>query len=259
MLALFFIGVKFSDRPREREAAMETRPGSVSSMPALVAAALVCIGIVAAVAAMANSTATRVSATASALLPAPASGWTDVEQLELGYAPKFTGYDESLAAGFIRGDKLIELHEFVYREVTQDSELVNQQNRLFDPELWRLSVRSHEEVVLRDGRELDIESATLYRPGQRLRIYNYYIVGGRSTASRLRAKLIEIYDMALGRSAPSAFVAVATPLQLGQETTADEILRRFVVDHHDRLLHCLSAVESTQSDCLLPSTDQQTR
>ncbi len=257
MLALFFIGVKFSDRARDPEGTTQTRPGTVSAMPGLVAAVFVCIGIVAAVSAMANSTATRVAAKVSPLLPAPAGGWTGVEPLQLGYVPKFTGFDQSLAAGFIRRDTRIELHEFVYREVTQDSELVNQQNRLFDPELWRLSMRSHDEVVLRDGREVDIESATLYRPGQRLRVYSYYIVGGRSTASRLRAKLIEIYDMALGRSAPSAFVAVATPLQLGQEAAADETLQQFVVDHHDRLLHCLSAAESTQSDCLLPAAEEQ--
>ncbi len=91
MLALFIVGVKFSDRPRKRDVNGETRPGQVSPMVGLVATALACVGVVVAVAGMANATATRVAATAIAQVPAPASGWTAIGELELGYAPKFTG------------------------------------------------------------------------------------------------------------------------------------------------------------------------
>jgi exosortase A len=249
MLVLFYVGVKFSDRSRDSEVTREIRPGPVAGVPGLVAAAILTVGIAAAVAAMASATATRVAGVVSSLPPAAAPGWAEAGELELGYAPKFLRHDQSISAAYMRGDTRLELHEFVYHEVSQDSELVNQQNRLFDSELWRLSTLSHDEVELADGRDIAIESAILYRPGQRLRVYSYYIVGGRTTASRLRAKIIEIYDMVFGRSTPSAFVAIATPVQLGQESVADDVLQQFVADHHDRLRECLSAGESGHGSC----------
>ncbi len=168
------------------------------------------------------------------------------------------GYDESLAAAYMRGDTRLELHAFVYREVSQDSELVNQLNLLFDPEMWRLSTRSRDDVELRSGRDVAVESATLYDRGNGCVSTAITLSAGDPRRAGFWAKFLEIYDMVLGRSGSSAFVAIATPVQLGQETAAEEMLRQFVVDHHDRLRRCLSAADSTQTDCRLPTSDEQT-
>jgi len=250
MLILFFIGVKFSDRGREQKARVEKRSSSVSSLPGLLAASILTVGIVISVASTAKSTASRSPVMVSALLPAPGPDWTKREDLETGYAPRFRGFDQALAAAYESDGTTVELHEIVYLGDRQDSELVNQQNWLFDPELWRLSTRSRGTLSLADGRAIGVEMSTLYRPGGRLRVHSYYIVGQRWTTSRILAKLFVTYDLLLKRSTPRAFIAVATPLQLGQESAADDILIQFIREHHDRLQLCLSGGNTSDVGCM---------
>jgi EpsI family protein len=251
MLVLFFVGVKFSDRTRAQEVQTAKPPSSVSSVRWLIAAAMLATGIVVSIAAIAKSSASRASLAISAHLPAPREGWAVADDaFELGYSPRFRGFDQSLAAAYELRGSVVELHEVVYLGVRQDSELVNQQNRLFDPEAWRLSTRARGAVSLADGRAIEFETATLYRPAQRLRVHSYYIVGNRWTASRIGAKLFEIYDLVFRRSSPRAFIAVATPLQLGQESAADDILNQFIREHHDRLQLCLSGGNTSDDACL---------
>jgi len=155
--------------------------------------------------------------------------------------------------------KIVELNAIVYSGLSQGSELVNQQNRLFDPEVWRLSTHSRQEQSLADGRRIEFAAATLYRSRQRLRVHSFYVVGNKWTASKLEAKLFEIYDLITKPDLMSAFITVATPVALGQDSMADDILIQFIADHHDRLNLCLFNDHASDSVCLSDIPSSQLR
>jgi exosortase A len=254
IIAMFFVGTRFSDRSGREGTRSSARKSSDASPPLAVAGASLAIIIVAGVTSvLAAKSETSSGLPSLARLPAAADGWQSKHELELEYSPKFHGQDIALAGGYTDGQIVIELNSIVYNSINQDSELVNQQNRLFDTEVWRLSTRSRGEISAADGRKIEFDAATLYRSAERLRVHSYYVVGNRLTAKRTVAKLFEIYELIVGRSSPRAFVAVATPVQLGQDSIADNTLSRFIIDHHDRFLRCLSGTGAAPGDCLVPT------
>ena len=224
---LFWLGNLFSDIDDAAPIARSTSSASAVSVTRLAVTALLAMGIVLAPhGAQRLLDASRPLAAQVHLPVVP--GWQGPEPVASALGPNFRGADQTLCARYKSPDgRSVTVDIVYYRQQGSRGELINHDNRVFDPERQRQIDYGHR--VLRAGgpvrdvdvlrlRDLQADSDSLY--------WYWYDSHGQRTANRPAVKLADGLARLLGRNEGGALVVVATPLQDG--VPAAEVLAAFV-------------------------------
>jgi EpsI family protein len=165
-----------------------------------------------------------------ASLPAGHDGWSGpVPPLDDWY-PEFRG-DTTIQAGRYLGlAAAVDVYIISYRSLSQHSELINETNRIFDPERWILVGETIGTADLTADKPLVyVETELREFTGIRRLIRHWYLVDGRSYRSRMVVKLIELGNTLAGRSTPAGVLVISTRFD-GDAGQAAGVLDAFMAE-----------------------------
>jgi EpsI family protein len=129
---------------------------------------------------------------------------------------------------YAKGDQRVAVYVAVYRNQKQGAELINSQNVMIHQkhEVWS--------NVGESGRDESVGSATLplrqtllRSAGQRLLIWDWFVVAGQDVTNPYKAKLIQARDQVLGRGDDGLAIIVAAPYA-ETPAAAEKSLRDFI-------------------------------
>lgn len=182
-------------------------------------------------------------------LPRAADAWSGPGPVTTGYRPAFVGASDHIAGRYEKDGQPVELFITFYGRQTQSQELVGWKSKLFDDE-WRMLGSGRDGVSLPgEGGNLAVRTMLIDRPGQRIRLWYWYDVGGRLTSGQSAAKALQAWHAITGNRSGDALVVVATP-DYGFGTAIDpEPLDAFVLHHHAAIKTCLRRAAGDQEPC----------
>lgn len=149
-------------------------------------------------------------------LPTELAGWTGPGAVPFNWVPQFTG-DTITASGRYRiDDAPVDIYVISYRSQSKDSELINEANRVYDPELWVLiETVARADSVATGLRYLETELSG--QPGENRLIRHWYIVDGQPTLGRVSIKFTELMNTLAGRGTPAGVVAISAPFTVDSD------------------------------------------
>jgi exosortase A len=235
MLILFWIGARW----REDEAPVPADPRAGTSDVALPGAGLRTVGgaalaallVVAAWPAWAAYLQHRADAdTRVVQLAAPqdAGGWQRQAEQATEWRPSYKGATASVFQTYVKGGQPVVLYVAVYRNQKQGAELINSQNVMIHPkhEVWSNVGESNRTETVGEA-ALPLRQTRLRSAGQRLLIWDWFVIGGEDVVNPYKAKLIQARDQVLGRGDDGAAIIVAAPYA-ETPAEAEQALREFI-------------------------------
>ena len=160
--------------------------------------------------------------------PVPGGEWRGPVASRSGWQPHFSGTSGELLAAYERDGVEAGLYVAYYAHQSQNAELVNETNALYDRDRWKLRT-SRDHVVQRAGgearrvREIELVSAA----GDERLLWFWYQMGDRRATSRHAAKLIQLWDTVTGTPRGAAVAVSLRPS--GTMAAAREALGDFVI------------------------------
>lgn len=185
-------------------------------------------------------------------MPAPASGWSGPNAVQLGFAPAYQTPDQSEAARYTGAGGEVEVHQFKY---SVESEIIRYDNRLFDGDDFRLISSDEREIELGDAGRLRLQRRVIERDGERLIMLSWFDIGGRLTHSRIEAKLYSALRSVVGGRPSDLMTAV---VKVTDDAHDDALLADFVRAHFESLHQC-ARVQSQAAQCVDVATSQARR
>jgi|GEM_PF-3196122 len=136
----------------------------------------------------------------------------------------FPGSDKQIAYSRTNPDAWV--MAAIYQNQTQDEELVNENNTLYDPAVWTQFENSYHRFE-RLGRVMPYREQLISNAnGERKLIWLWYEYGFSRTNNALTAKLFDLYSL-VKRSNTAAVVAIIVPIEIDVQSarnTAENIL-----------------------------------
>jgi EpsI family protein len=175
-------------------------------------------------------------------IPAPdMPGWTAVPP-DIAFRPEFPRPHAELMQGYRRGDVQVDLFVGYFAQQSTARKLPRNLIGLGDESQWRRAAAGTFRVDVA-GEPLTVAAERIIgRPGER-RIWAFYWVNGRFTASLLQAKIEELKGELLGGRRDAAVIVLSAPLQ-GDQARTDQVLASFAADI-DRLRATLAGLGPT--------------
>jgi len=219
-------------------------PAGAWRVPSSAAAALVLIALGPALAAYGDARSRAASAAVELAAPAGVGAWSGPAPQREPWDPQFPDADATFGADYVRGADRVSLYLAVYRSQSDQRELVNERNSVYDPERWGRSARVEVPVPLAGARPGRVLEVSMRRPahGHRL-VWHTYYVGGRYVTSGWLAKLYQLRGVLAGTTG-GAVVAVSTRVE-GGERSARERLRAFLAEMGPAVEAALAAAPGT--------------
>ena len=235
MLLLFWIGARW----REDEAPVPADPRARSSdialpgvgLRAVGGAALATLLVVAAWPVWAAYLDHRADAdTRVVALSAPrdAGGWQRQTEQVTKWRPSYIGATASVFETYAKGGQQVALYVAVYRNQKQGAELINSQNVMIHQkhEVWS-NVGEAKRAETVGAAALPLRQTLLRSPGQRLLIWDWFVISGQDVVNPYKAKLIQARDQILGRGDDGVAIIVAAPYA-ETPAAAEQALRDFI-------------------------------
>ncbi|MEO1594048.1 MAG: exosortase A [Pseudomonadota bacterium] len=169
---------------------------------------------------------------ASLLAPASAAGWVGPNDAALAFKPDFKTPDQATSVRYETGGARVDLHQFKY---SSNNEIIHFDNRLYDPDAWRLIEKGQLDLTLPGDRDLRLSRRIIERDGERLLMLSWYDIGGRVTQSRIEAKWFSALRSVVGGQPSDLMFAVVKTTDDAHDETA---LTAFVAAHYDALRLC---------------------
>ena len=231
---MFVVGSIWRDPP-----AALPQPQRVAPAPLSLRGALRVLAVTAVAALMWPLAAWALSDHGGAVAPVDVSaprapGWVVAPEVDAwDWRPRVVGADGSLYAFYqpegAAAAAPVGLYVGVYRTQRQGAELVTSANVMIEQEhpVWSDTLVRPVRIELQRG-EFHLDQHLLSsRNGQRLLVWNWYLVGDRHTANPYLAKLLEAKSRLLGNRGEAALIAVAAPYDEKPETAA-QVLTAFL-------------------------------
>lgn len=215
ILLLIFIGTRFADGGPVRP-----EPAADRAVPAFaLRAPIVATGLAVALAALGPIYAGFLESArwrldlAEAMPPAVAAPWHLDADSSDSWQPNVVSPDREFRDAFSSGTagdrRQVQRYVALYDAYGRHNNLVRSPNRVYDEDTWVRTTLGTTAVTV-DGKKATIDTAELrYQNHDRL-VWYFYVVGGVVTGNALEAKLRQAELILSGRSAVSAFVAIAT-------------------------------------------------
>ena len=116
-----------------------------------------------------------------------------------------------------------------YSYQSQDAELINSENRLFDDSVWHRVDDHSENLSLAPNQKWEVNSLTIRSKDKKLLLWYWYEIDGKPVVGKLLAKVRESKMRLLGESKGSYLVVLATPVLL-EVDDARAVLRKYMID-----------------------------
>jgi exosortase A len=215
ILLLIFIGTRFADGGPPRPQPPADRAPPAFSLRAPIAAtglavALAALGPI--YAGFLESARWRLDLV-EAPPPAVAAPWQRDADSADSWQPNVIAPDREFRDSFSLGvgddHRQVQRYIALYDAYGRHNNLVRSPNRIYDEDNWVRTTLGTAKVMI-DGKPATIDTAELrYQNRDRL-VWYFYVVGGTVTGNAFEAKLRQAELILSGRSAVSAFVAIAT-------------------------------------------------
>jgi exosortase A len=232
LLGLMWIGMRFREDGHRAEAlAVAPVLAPRGAGPALVAASFLVLAIGAAAPAYAAWRESRPPTIDRAAIqpPPPAPGWRLIEGAADAWHPVVEPPDIERFAAYQRGADTVFLALAFYETQRRGAKAVSAIERMADDHSWTRVADSAVPAEL-DGRRRIVTQTRIrsVSAGNRL-VWNWYWIGGRVTASRPLAKLLQAETTLLEGRRSAAVIALATPYN-DDVARAARVLQDFVRD-----------------------------
>lgn len=183
-----------------------------------------------------------------ARVPAPRAGWTGPTTASTDWQPQFLGATRVVTAAYLRGANPVDVAVLSYAQEHAGNELINSENRLFDPDVWTwLSERSLL-LALPDGQQIPVFAVQVRRNLTRRSIWRIYVVGERAVSGGLSAKFARARAILGGDGAQGAALVVSAA-QTGQNVAPEREVREFLLNYYPQLLQCLREHAGPSAAC----------
>lgn len=136
-------------------------------------------------------------------------GWHLVRGSKDSWQPSFPGADATLRQTYEKAGRRIHLYLAYFRLQRQGAELISQSNDVSGGKRWE-SVGSGGATAPIGGSDTTVRREIVVGRGGRRLVWNWYWLDGVPTASGLTVKWMGAQDRLLGRSRPSAAIAIST-------------------------------------------------
>jgi EpsI family protein len=212
MFLLFLVGARFredGDQSERDEAARTTAAAPAAwraAVPAAVAVAAMAIGMQVFAVRQADAGDTRPVVIEAV---APRQGWNPEPVAPDKWQPRLRAPAATQVQQFEKDGRRVSVYIGVYRNQTQDSELVNAMNDLEHAVSmpWSLVIQGAPTVDIGDTR-VRVSSALARQQNQTLILWQWHWLRDRLTTSEAWGKALLAVDRLLGRSDTSAWVAI---------------------------------------------------
>lgn len=228
MFILFGIGVRFRDDQATEPARhpfVAPSPDRQQSVGIAVVAAVAVMLVGPALLHLLKARAGSGVETQLADLPA---GWTPTAS-DSPWQPSFQPSDQSLRRALTNGATTIYEFVDVYRAADGGVDATSSGNALVDKKVWRID----QELAAPDP---DMRLVSVRSRAETMYVATWYQNGPRRTASVVRSKLYEAWDMVVHGGSTSAIVVFAVD---ADERNIDGFLQ-FIADYHPALSRCLA-------------------
>ena len=183
-------------------------------------------------------------------LPEAAEGWDGPTPATLAYSPVAPGSDYYLAGSYLGSDDRVEIHEVFFSEQSQGDELVGQESKIFDDNLWRpVQWYGTDTFVTPAERRITVKRVLLTDGRKQILLWFWYDIGGWSTTSEALAKLYHAVHSLTRRHAGDALYVFVTPVSDEATARASLQLHRFLRDHLGPIRSCLRVVSELPPGC----------
>ena len=251
MMAMFMIGARWADASVSDEGLPNTAMTTAQDRPvwpaALLALALLALPVVVENRLGAVQAGSRAVDVQIGDLP----NWQREPAAPSGWRPVFSNPAAEIHSGYSQGSAPVGLHVAYYRLQGYDSKLISSSNVLVqsDDKQWT-HVASETSAVEFGGRQLLVRaselrgSATPGVSGERLRVWQFYWVGGQLTISPVEAKLYGAWHELSGHGYDAAYVIVYTRKEADNGADADRLLARFMRDNWESIAAALARAQA---------------
>lgn len=240
ILALFWVGSLFREKDREKvreKNGEETNAAAAVEMP-LTASSGRTFAVW-----MAVATSLAVSAPGLAAwldtqraqapvrhpeLPIGRNGWSGPYTDESAWQPHFAGAMERRGE-YRKNGRNVQVYLAFYPRQTQEAELINAMNTMYDAEQSRRLAESEFQVPLSNGRAWRVHATQISSAGNSRLIWHWYEVDGDATTNHILAKAYEVRGRLSASTKGSAAWAISTQYEL-TAAEAEAELAPFVAD-----------------------------
>ncbi len=191
--------------------------------------AMLC-GAGAAAARFENAVPSPADAAIAVALPAGIAGWSGPAfGARSDWQPQFHGAGHTSMAGYRRGADTVQVFAAVYWAQSQGRELINSENRLYQPLQWRLVRAGEAQLATDSASAIGVRTLVLQRGVRRRMIAFWYVVDGTPLRSALAVKIAHLKRLFTDRSLRPTIIAVATD-GIGETERGVALLSGFLQD-----------------------------
>ena len=148
-----------------------------------------------------------------ATLPAQEDHWSGPDAPAADWSPGFHGDTTTEAGRYSGPEAAVDMYIISYRSLSQQSELINETNRIYDPGRWMLIGETVGKSVNAAGEPLAYFETEIYEFGGIRRLVRFwYVIDGRPYRNRVAVKLIELGNILMGRATTAGVIAISTSI-----------------------------------------------
>lgn len=145
----------------------------------------------------------------------PLQGWQGPNAPHFDWQARFINADLIWHQGFARQSQQLELFIAWYQSEAPGKELITFNNRLFNPDDWRLLKRQSTHLTLDMG-DIPVMRSVLSNHTRELQLIHWYQVANKSSVGTLSTKLNQLIAAPFGPSSGAAIV-IAAPVAMSEK------------------------------------------
>ena len=207
MFLLFWAGNFWRDPQNDEIVEIETTGHSVNIKSSIIIAAILVLAAGPLTTSWLNYKSVQEVTRDDLKLPAEVNGWVKTNEFPSDWDPVFKGADDRYLATYKKGDKSIYVVVYRYVRQTQEKELINYLNRIYDKRNWKL---------VKEGKYTGVDMPLiqeLIRSNQRdLLAWRWYRIVNVNITNKYLAKVLEAYSKLFSNKHSYAFV-IAIPAE----------------------------------------------
>lgn len=162
-------------------------------------------------------------------LPDRDEKWVASNSVDINWKPEFKLASDVVLRRYQQNQDDIYLYVALYSNESQDEELINSENTIYNSELWKRISESASKVNISDNDILNVNEVVLRSGSSNFIIWSWYDVSGKEMTNSYLAKLNQSWSKLMGTESGSAVIAIATTYD-DEPSEGKNKLKRFLND-----------------------------
>ncbi len=207
--ALFWVGLKFRDTEKSATVPQEVGPKTPGTWRSLALSGAIGASLIIATPCVESALVSGNNFIVELDLPVSSPPWSGPYSSVDEWMPEFLGASSTTRREYRNGIISIQVYAAYYARQAQGAELVNSENRLFDPLHNRRLDERVVEIQTPDGSLFPVSETVLEARNVNRVIWHWFNVNSTTTANPIRAKILEALSLVTRSGRGSAIVAIA--------------------------------------------------